>query len=227
MWWGILAYVVTGLIGAAVIWLASTDGDTLDDTGPYAIGIAVAFSAVAIVGVATLATRRKGLGNLRADFGLSGRWLDLPIGMGIGVAAMFIAGIAAYAIDSAFGADEQTSNLPVDDLTSAGQFTVFFLAIAVVTPVIEELFFRGLIYRSLLKRRRSAARAILATTLIFIIPHLPAAESWPEVLSLAAAIGTLGAAFNLACYWTNNRLVAPIAAHAVVNGVAALALYLG
>jgi hypothetical protein len=227
MWWGVLAYVVTGFVGAGAIAIASTDGGSFTDSGPYAIGVYVALSAISIVGILSLATRRKGLRSIRADFGLSGRWRDPLIGLGVGVGAMFVAGMVTYAIDAAFGADEPTSNLPVDDLTTIGQFTVFFLAVAVVTPVIEELFFRGLIHRSLLKRGRSPLRSMLVTTAIFIVPHLPAAESWSGLVSLAAAIGTLGLGFNLACYWTGNRLVAPIVAHAVVNGVAVLALYFG
>ena len=103
---------------------------------------------------------------------------------------------------------------------------MFFIAVAVVTPVIEELFFRGLLYRSLLKRGRSAPWAIAVTTVLFVIPHLPAAESWNEVAGLFGAIGSLGLAFNLACHWTGNRLAAPITAHMLVNGLAAIALYL-
>jgi CAAX protease family protein len=225
MWWGVFAYLVTGFAGAGAIALLATDGGAFDETGPYAIGVYVALSAISVIGILSVATRRKGLRSLRADFGLSGRWLDPLIGLGLGIGGMIVAGFVTYAIDSAFGADEPTSNLPVDDLTSIGQFAVFFLAVAVVTPVIEELFFRGLIYRSMLKRRRSALRSMLVTTAIFIVPHLPSAESWSGLVSLAAAIGTLGLAFNLACRWTGNRLVAPIVAHAVVNGVAALVLY--
>lgn len=227
MWWGVLAYLVTGFVGAGALAIVAGDGGSFTETGPYAIGVYVALNAISIIGILWLATRRKGLRDIRADFGLSGRWRDPLIGLGVGVGALFAAGIVTYAIDSALGADEPTSNLPVDDLTTFGQFTVFFVAVALVTPLIEELFFRGLIYRSLLKRRRSAHRSMLVTTAIFIAPHLPSAESWGGLVSLAAAIGTLGLAFNLACHWTGNRLVAPIVAHAFVNGVAALALYFG
>jgi len=177
------------------------------------------------VGVVWLATRLKGLRSLRDDFGLTGRWLDPLIGLGLGIAGLIVAGLVTYAIDSALGADERTSNLPVEDLTSFAEFAVFFVAVAVVTPVIEELFFRGLIYRSVLKRGRSVPRAITVTTVLFVLPHLPAAESWNEVAGLFGAIGALGLAFNLACHWTGNRLAAPIVAHMVVNGLAAIALY--
>ena len=226
-WWGVLAYVGAGLVGAMLLAVVSGDIDSVDDTGPYALGAFVALNAVAAIGVLWLATSRKGLRSLRADFGLTGRWLDALIGIGLGIAGVVTAGLVSYAIDSALGADERTSNLPVDELASASEFIVFFAAVAIVTPIVEELFFRGLIYRSILKRGRSAPRAITATTVLFVVPHLPAAESWTEVAGLFGAIGALGLAFNLACHWTGNRLAAPIVAHMFVNGLAAVALYVG
>ena len=226
-WWGVLAYIGAGLLGAIVLAAVAGDIDSVDDTSPYAIGAFVALNAVAGIGVVWLATYRKGLRSLRRDFGLTGRWLDPLIGLGSGFAGVILAGLVSSAIDTALDADERTSNLPVDELASAGEFVVFFVAVAIVTPIVEELFFRGLLYRSLLKRGRSVPHAIAMTTLLFIVPHLPAAESWTEVAGLFGAIGALGLAFNLACHWTGNRLAAPIVAHVLVNGLAAVALYAG
>lgn len=225
VWWGVLAYFAAGIMGAIGLLLVDEFVVEVDEDGALAIAAFVALNAIAIIGVIWLATRRKGLRSLRADFGLTMRWWDPLLGLGIGFAALIVAGLASYGIDSAFGADEATSNVPIDELTSFGDFAAFFVAVALVTPVVEELFFRGLLYRSLLKRGRSTPRAILATTLIFIIPHLPAVNSWPEVVSLFASIGVLGLAFNLACHWTGNRLAAPIVAHFLVNGLATVALY--
>lgn len=228
VWWCLLAYVLAGIAGALIIvvidLIRGGDG-AFDETNPFALGAFVACNAVAIGGVMWWATSRKGLRSFAADFGLRGKWLDPLIGVGVGFSGLLLAGGLTYAIDTALGADERSSNLPVDDLTTVGQFVVFFVAVAIVTPVIEELVFRGLLYRSLLKRGRSAPAAIAITTVAFIAPHLPAAESWIELASIAGAIGALGLTFNLACHWTGNRLAAPIAAHALVNGLAAIALY--
>lgn len=226
VWWGVLAYFGSSLVGVAG--LALIDGlgyGDIDADSAAVIAAFVTLSAIATVGVIWLATRRKGLDDLGSDFGLTMRLWDPLIGLGLGVAGMIVAGIASYGIDEAFGADEPTSNVPVDDLTSFRDFAIFFVAVAIVTPLVEELFFRGLLYRSLLKRRRSAARSIFFTTIIFVIPHLPAVDSWPEVVSLFASIGVLGLTFNLACHWTGNRLAAPIVAHFAVNGLATIALF--
>jgi hypothetical protein len=228
VWWGVLAYFVAGIVGLlALEVIDSLTSEDVDADSPLAIAAFVGLNAAATIGVIWFASRRKGLGSLRSDFGLGLRRWDPLIGLGVGVAALIVAGMASYGIDAAFGADEPTSNVPVEDLPSFADFGVFFLAVAILTPVVEELFFRGLLYRSLLKRGRSAPRAIATTTIIFVLPHLPAVDTWPEVVSLFASIGVLGLAFNLACHWTGDRLAAPIVAHFVVNGLATLALYLG
>ena len=203
-------------------------GVTIDEVelGPYSIAVLVIGNLAAFAGVPWLASRRKGLSSLRLDFGLWFRPIDLAVGFGAGIAGLLGAGVVGTAIDKAFGANEGTSNVPVDTLRGPGEVIVFFAAVAVVTPVIEELFFRGLLYRSFRKRGAPAWRATAWTTLIFVVPHLTAADGLGPLLSLAASIGVLGLAFNLACNITGGRLGAPIVAHVVVNGAAVIALAL-
>lgn len=226
-WWGALVYVAASLV-LSVAMLAVTavrDGD-LDgpELGPYGLAFLVVGNVLAFWGVPWLASKRKGLASLRADFGLHLRPVDLAIGLGFGIGGLLAAGIVGSAIDAAFEVDETTSNVPVDTLNGPGEIVVFFLAVAVVTPIVEELFFRGLVYRSFLKRGRSVAGSMARTTAIFVIPHLTAAEDLASLVSLAASIAVLGLAFQLACHVTHRRLGAPIVAHLVVNGAAVLAL---
>lgn len=230
-WWGVLAYVggsiVLGLVVAVVV--AATDdrpGTDLADVelGPYAISCLVLANVVAFFGIPWLASHRKGLGRLADDFGLRLRPVDVAIGLGLGIAALIAAAVVGTLIDTAFDVEETTSNIPVDALVGWGEFTAFFVAVAVVTPVIEELFFRGLLYRSFLKRGAPAWRAIIWTTLIFVAPHLTAATSLASLASLAASIGVLGLMFNVACQLVQLRLGAAIVAHLVVNGTAVIAL---
>lgn len=229
-WWGMLAQLVVSLLASLVIAgaiAASRPEESITDVefGAYAVGALVLANAVAFLGIPWLATRRKGLRSLARDFGLRVRGADIAIGFGLGVGALFAAGLVSVAIDAALGADDPTSNIPVDDLDTTGEFVVFLLAVGVLTPIIEELFFRGLVYRSFLKRGSSATAAIGLTTLLFVLPHLPAVTEWPGVLTLFASIAVLGLAFNLACYLTGGRLAAPIVAHMVINCSATLVLF--
>ncbi len=224
VWYGLASYLGASLLAVALVALITGPARSSDEFGPGELAVFVAANAIAMVGVVSFATRRKGLRSLRADFGLQARWFDPLVGAGIGLAAVVVAGLVGAGIDGALGADEPTSNIPVETLAGNTEFLVFFVAIAIVTPVVEELFFRGLVYRSFLKQGRPVWHAVGSTTMIFVVPHLPAAESWVEVVSLLGSIGALGLAFTLASHWTDNRLTAPIVAHMVVNGLAAVAL---
>ena len=229
-WWGALVYLVASLlISVAVIAVAALRGQDIDELelGPYAIAFLVFGNVAAFWGVPWWAARRKGYGRLRADFGLAFRPIDTAIGLGFGIGGLIAAGLVGTAIDAAFGVDETTTNLPVDSLHGTGEFVAFFFAVAVVTPVVEELFFRGLVFRSLLKRGASSSWAITWTTVIFVIPHLSAADDLASLVSLAASIAVLGLAFQLACHVTQRRLGAAIVAHIVVNGAAVVVLALG
>lgn len=229
VWWGVLAYLVTsiaaGLLVAVVVVAAQGGSIETVEFGVYAISALVLVNVLVFGGVPWIASRRKGQGSLAADFGLRFRPIDLVIGLGFGFGGLIAAGIAGTLVDQAFGVEEQTSNIPVDRLDGVAQFLVFFVAVAVVTPIIEELFFRGLLYRSFLKRGTSAVAAVAMTTLVFVVPHLSAADSWASFTSLAVSIGVLGLAFNLAALVT-GRLGAAIVAHLVVNGTAVLVLWL-
>ncbi|HSJ91415.1 MAG TPA: CPBP family intramembrane glutamic endopeptidase [Ilumatobacter sp.] len=229
-WWGLLAYVAASLLlGLALIASVAVTGGDIDDLepGPYALSVLVIGNVAAFLGIPWLATRRKGLRSLRDDFGLWWRPVDLAIGLGFGIVGLVGAAIAGGLVDAAFGADEATSNIPVDSLGEPAEIIAFAIAVALVTPLIEELFFRGLIYRSLLKRGGSTVAAIGWTTFVFVVPHLTAADSLASAVSLTASIAVLGLSFQLACHVTQRRLGAPIVAHVVVNGAAVLALALG
>lgn len=231
-WWGGLVYVVASVAISILLVVGNTliDPDmafTDVELGPYAVSISVLANVLAFAGVPWLATRRKGLASLADDFGLRFRWLDVAIGFGLGLGALIASGIAATAVDELLGNDDTTSNIPVDDLTGPGEFIAFFLAVAVITPIIEELFFRGLLHRSLLKRGTGRLAAMVITTIVFVLPHLLAEPAWPDIAVLFTAITVIGSALHLACLLTDLRLTAPIVAHCVINGTAVIALAAG
>lgn len=229
VWWGVLVYVVASIaVGLMLVFgLTLIDPDTaLEDVelGPYTVSLGVLANVLAFAGIPWLASRRKGLASLADDFGLRFRWLDALIGFGLGIAALIVAGITAVAVSAALDVEDTTSNIPVDDLTSPGQVIAFVIAVAVITPIIEELFFRGLLLRSLRKRGMGAVSTLLTTTILFVLPHLIAELTWPNIAVLFAVITVYGTVFHLACMLTDHRLGAPIVAHMVVNATAVIAL---
>lgn len=231
-WWGVLTYVVGSIAMsfALVLGIKAIHPDTpLDEIefGPYSVAIGLLANVVAFGGIPWLASRRKGLRSLAGDFGLRFRPVDLAIGAGFGFGALVVGAFVGAGLDRALDVQDDAGNIPIDDLHGPGQVLVFALAIAIITPIIEELFFRGLLNRSLRKRGAGAAASFVITTLVFMLPHLLAQPGWPEIAVLAGVITVYGASFQAACLVTGNRLGAPIVAHMIVNGIAVLVLAAG
>jgi membrane protease YdiL (CAAX protease family) len=78
----------------------------------------------------------------------------------------------------------------------------------VAAPPVEELIFRGLLYRGL-RRSMSTPRAVVASALVFALVHPPIAFLPVLVLAIFAA----------AVYERSKLLVAPIVAHATYNAL--------
>jgi membrane protease YdiL (CAAX protease family) len=85
------------------------------------------------------------------------------------------------------------------------------LLAVVVTPIVEETLFRGLVFKGL-RRTRTPAFAILASAAIFAIVQAPAMVVPAFGLGVAAAL-----AFEI-----SGSLLAPILAHALYNGAVLL-----
>jgi len=116
------------------------------------------------------------------------------------------------------GVSADASHPIIDGLAGAGlvRFGVIFVAAAIVAPVVEELFFRGVLYRHLRTARAGGGRAFsllasgTASALVFAAVH-------PQPWVASPALGALGLAFALIREWRDS-LVAPMVAHGAWNG---------
>jgi len=93
-----------------------------------------------------------------------------------------------------------------------------FLAVF-ITPVAEELFFRGLLQNYILGLSRSPVLAVLTSSLAFGIVHWPRIE---QIVPLAVFGVVLGW-----WYWRNNNLLQAVLVHMIFNGVTLILLWLG
>lgn len=89
---------------------------------------------------------------------------------------------------------------------------VAVLAIVILAPIAEELFFRGVIFNALL-RERGTRWAYIGSAALFAVIHLSIVALLPIFL--------LGLALAWVYHRTGN-LLAPIVMHAVVNGISVL-----
>jgi len=100
---------------------------------------------------------------------------------------------------------------------SLGEFGLVLLAGAVVAPIVEEIYFRGFVFRSYLEQK-GPAQAYLFSAAIFAAIHMNAAALLP--------IFAMGLLLSL-LYSRTGSIVPGMAAHAVNNAAAFLLIYLG
>lgn len=171
------------------------------------------------------AGRRYGSGSLRDDAGLRVRWIDLGIGLLVGLVLRFVVEAIVPTSSEAAGLDGAVAVA----VPPAPELAVLIVGSVVLAPLVEELFFRGLLQRSAsgLVRGSRAARvvvAVLVSTPLFMLLHLAlvAPVSWGTV---AVTTGITGLGFGLLAALT-RRLGSAIVAHLVFNAVGLAILYL-
>ncbi len=199
----------------AGIWLGITGDDELNIPGQ-------AFSQVGLwigfVGSAVLATRRKGSGSLTVDFHWAFRRVDLLLGVAAAAVAMLVVVPGVTFLLGPLLGDPEVSG-PVQDLVEKAHgpgIVGLVLVAAVGAPLVEELFFRGLLLRSI-EKRLGAAWAIAGSSVLFGLAH-PNELPWKGQVMVMAALAALAVVMAVLTVRT-GRLGAAIVAHAVFNGV--------
>ena len=217
--WGLGDFLV-GVFGgyalaslAAAVWVGFTGDDELGLAGQ-------AFSQAGLwtgmVGTALIASRRKGAGTLAEDFGFKGRWSDLGVGLVVALAVqLLVLPLIAFLMRPLLGEPEVSG--PVQELLDKSQGPAFLglvLSVAVGAPLVEELFFRGLLLRSL-QRRMSNVPAVALSAIAFGIAH-GSALPLDAVVLVMISLTIFGAVLAMLAIRT-GRLGPSIVAHAVFN----------
>jgi len=177
-------------------------------------------------GSAWLATGVRGTRSLGRDLGLRFRWIDL-VGVVIGVGGQFLVALMYVPISHHVHDFNQRFDAPSQRLTGGSHgpsFALIALLTVVGAPFFEELFFRGVLLRSLarlfgvLGRWVGPLLAVILTGVLFGLAH---AESL-QLLGLA----TFGIILSVVSYRT-GRLGMNMVAHASFNAVAVAAAVIG
>ena len=217
--WGLGDFFV-GLIGsyalatlAAGIWFSIAGGEELDLAGQGVSQIAL---WTGMVGAVVLASRRKGAGRLREDFGFAARWTDIALGLVVALAVQLLVlpGLALL-LRPLLGEPEVSG--PVRDMLDDAKGIAYLglvLSVGVGAPIVEELFFRGLLLRSL-QRRMSDGLAIAISAGVFGLAH---GSSLPTeaVILVIVSLTVFGAVLATLAVRT-GRLGPGIVAHAAFN----------
>ncbi len=148
-------------------------------------------------------------------------WGDVARGIGygalgfVGLTMMFI---LIALVQLAFGAAPSTAptivKLPFNMQTMMLLASLWFL-MAVAAPIVEEMLFRGLMYRGLAESRIGVVGAMLLTSVMFGLAHYPG-FGWSRVI----ATGCIGMLFAWLRWYYGNTGIGMVA-HAVTNVIGA------
>ncbi len=177
------------------------------------------------VGAVVFASRSRGTGSLRRDMGLEVRPWDILIGPALGLAGqLLLLPLLYFPLEHVVRHLDQRLNAPAKHLTGGfpgSDLAVIAVLTVVVVPVVEELFFRGLVLRALLRVFARAgpvvgvALAAVADGVIFGLAHF-------ELLQLLG-LAAFGVVLALMAY-KFRRLGPGIFAHGMFNLLAILSV---
>jgi membrane protease YdiL (CAAX protease family) len=223
---GLALWIVGGIV-ASIILIATGDGSdsSLTELSLGALTISMVCGWPGFLGWPVVATYWKGQRSLRLDFGLDFRPIDLAWGLVGGFVALVLStlGGIVWVLISSDPSPSNTEFLPTKP-SALTAFVIFFL-VAICTPVVEELFFRGLFFRAL-GRRWNLATGVIISSLVFGLFHAQG-DTWGQAAFIVGVTATYGAVFALLVIRANGRLGPSIVAHMCVNAVGVLgALYL-
>jgi membrane protease YdiL (CAAX protease family) len=177
------------------------------------------------VGAVVCASRYRGTGNLVRDVGLKVRPWDALIGSAVGLAGQLLLLPVLYLpLEHVVPHLDQKLKVPAQHLTGGfpgSDLAVIAFLTVVVVPVVEEMFFRGLVLRSLLRVFQGAGPvlgvviAVILDGVVFGLAHFELLE----LLGLAA----FGAVLAFMAY-KFKRLGPGIFAHGMFNLLAILSV---
>lgn len=204
---------------------AAADGYKLGSSGPMPVVVSV-FSLiglwVGLLGAAVLFSRVKGTGSVARDLGLA---ITLPVDLLVGAVAGLVSQLAVipllyYPFEHADPTLKHRLDAPARADTGAAhgawQVAVLLLFLTVGAPIVEELFFRGLILRGL-TRWAGPAVGIVGSALAFGAAHFELLQL-PGLVLFGLVLGVLA--------HRAGRLGPCIVAHAAFNAVPVLSLTL-
>jgi membrane protease YdiL (CAAX protease family) len=214
-----VVYLLSSIWAVAVLAITGHVGDDLDDVPLGVVALAQLGLALGFFLVPWFVTRVKGNGVV-ADLGLRVRGADVWRGGLLGIVGQLaLIPLLYWPLLELLDKDVDDLEGPAQTLTDRANGPVdvllLVLIVGVLAPVFEELFYRGLVQRSLLKRGLAPVVAVGITSLWFAATHFQLLQL-PGLFLAGVLFGTLA--------YRSGRLGPAIAAHVTFNMVTVISL---
>ncbi len=215
----LIALTGSQIVLALILVVTNRSIDEVDDMPLSLVAIAQVGLWVGLLGVPLIATRLKG-GGLVRDLHLRVRGADAWRGGVVGVLLQLVAlPLLYWPLLDVLGKDASELEGPARAMTDRADGLVgvvlLVLIVGVGAPIVEEIFYRGLLQGALLKRGFRPAAAITLSATVFGVSHF-ALLQLPALVLFGAVAGVLA--------HRAGRLGPAIAAHVTFNMVTVVSL---
>lgn len=216
---GVVAAQVLSIVG--VLAAAALAGwESTEDAPLWAMALLQVPLWAGLVGAVVWAAG-KGRGVVE-DFGLRMRWYDPFLGVVVGVAVQLVVLPLLYLpLLELLGRSQDELARPARELSQRADSSLGWIVLGVMVvvgaPLVEELFYRGLVLRSLEKRGRPAWAAVVVSAAVFAAMHFQGLQ-FPGLFVFGAVLAVLTL--------RTGRLGPAIWAHAAFNATTVAMLYL-
>jgi uncharacterized protein len=212
---------VLGLVGGAVasgVVLALSGADDIEDLSLGWLAVAQLGLWFGLLGVPLAAAKLKGNGPV-SDYGLRIVGRDVPLGLVVGFVSQWaILWIVYLPIQLLTDVSSSDISEPAQEITDKASsplgVVLLILIVGIGAPIVEEIFFRGLVLRAL-ARRVSEPLAIGGAALAFALTHFQALQL-PALFLFGIVLGVVTQRYG--------RLGPAIVAHMVFNLTAVVSL---
>jgi membrane protease YdiL (CAAX protease family) len=213
-----MVLVLSSVIVAIALAMTGTDSAELDTIPMWAVTLLQVPTWVGFAGVPWWVSRAKGSGSLAADFGFGFRRSDIWVGLGAGLASQIVIGIVLIPLYDLLGIDTDEVGRTAEELADRADdplsVVLLLLGAVVCAALFEELFFRGLLLRSV-QHRAGPVAAVIVSSVVFGVIHFQPADTIALAL-FGAVCGTLAVRYG--------RLGPAVWAHVAFNLTAVISL---
>lgn len=206
---GFAVGVVGAVLASSVAFAVTGDGQSLPVLAAGLLGLWAGYGATAAV-----VSRRTGTGRLGHDLRVRFRPRDVPIGLAAGLLSSIVVVRVVYLVLVLAGvvSTEDLARLSepaqrVGDLGRGPGWLVLVVLVGFGAPLVEEVFYRGLVQPAVVKRLGPTA-GIVVTAAVFGAAHQQPLQ-FPALAAFGGVLGWLA--------WRTGRLGPSILAHVVFN----------